>query len=131
MQILDGPYIAFVASVKLEQAYNDISMRGADAEEEEARLLQQKEDEPAAQYKGAGGGGDDVIVNVQGEGKRSATPSDKDARQQGHGVRQQQEVGQAAGQAGAGAGVFAGDDDGVEIVWPCTSDFNKRPTAHF
>jgi hypothetical protein len=38
LQMLDGPYIAFVASVKLEGAYLAISQRDVEAEAEEARL---------------------------------------------------------------------------------------------
>lgn len=44
LQILDGPYIAFVASVKLEGAYLAISRRDVEAEAEEARLRKLQEE---------------------------------------------------------------------------------------
>jgi hypothetical protein len=44
LQILDGPYIAFVASVKLEGAYLAISQRDVEAEAEEARLRKLQEE---------------------------------------------------------------------------------------
>ena len=45
LQLLDGPYIAFVASVKLEGAYLAISQRDVEAEAEAARLKQLQEEQ--------------------------------------------------------------------------------------
>jgi len=43
MQMLDGPYIAFVTSVKLEAAYLAIAERDMEAEERERRERRQRE----------------------------------------------------------------------------------------
>jgi hypothetical protein len=43
LQNLDGPYVAFVGSMKLEGAYLAISQRDVEAEAEEARLGQMQE----------------------------------------------------------------------------------------
>ena len=45
LQLLDGPYIAFVASVKLEGAYLAISQRDVEAEAEQARLRKLQEEQ--------------------------------------------------------------------------------------
>lgn len=49
--MLDGPYIAFVASVKLEAAYLAISERDMEAEERERRERKQRELEQEMQER--------------------------------------------------------------------------------
>jgi hypothetical protein len=44
LQKLDGPYVAFVGSVKLEGAYLAISQRDVEAEADEARLKKLQEE---------------------------------------------------------------------------------------
>lgn len=69
LQNLDGPYVAFVGSVKLEGAYLAISQRDVEAEAEEARLGQiqedvRKEEEEEEQQE--------FLDSVEGESEKSA-----------------------------------------------------------